>query len=80
MAYEIYLNMKKYPEAMRVALRLSCIATIERTLVKCKDKLEKRQLAFMLARQVRLGTKLESPTHAPMNAFILLQWRRVHAH
>eukprot|EP00241_Pyramimonas_parkeae_P004255 CAMPEP_0114250514 /NCGR_PEP_ID=MMETSP0058-20121206/14741_1 /TAXON_ID=36894 /ORGANISM="Pyramimonas parkeae, CCMP726" /LENGTH=908 /DNA_ID=CAMNT_0001364181 /DNA_START=49 /DNA_END=2775 /DNA_ORIENTATION=- len=60
-AYEIYLNMKKYPEAMRVALRLSCIATIERTLVKCKDKLEKRQLAFMLARQ-GVVMNLEDPT------------------
>mmetsp|Transcript_43009 Transcript_43009/g.71701 ORF Transcript_43009/g.71701 Transcript_43009/m.71701 type:complete len:897 (+) Transcript_43009:349-3039(+) len=50
-AHQIYMQVKKYPEAMRVAMRLGTQEKIDVTFAECTDKQEKRQLAYMLAKQ-----------------------------
>ena len=52
-AYELYLKEKKYPDAMRVALRINERDLTEQCFAACEDPLEKQQLAYLLARQVR---------------------------
>jgi len=49
-SHQIYMKVKKYPDAMRVALRMSSEEAINKTFSACEEKLEKRQLAYMLAR------------------------------
>ena len=51
-AYELYLKQDKYPDAMRVALRVNDRERIEQCFAATPDPLEKQQLAFLLARQV----------------------------
>jgi len=53
-AYELYLKQDKYPDAMRVALRVNDRERIEQCFAATPDPLEKQQLAFLLARQARL--------------------------
>ena len=51
-AYELYLKQGKFPDAMRVALRVNDRERIEQCFAATPDPLEKQQLAFLLARQV----------------------------
>eukprot|EP00891_Asterochloris_glomerata_P006079 jgi/Astpho2/6079/e_gw1.00084.7.1_t len=50
-AYDIYLQRGKYPDAMRVALRLNDQQLIVGTVDACTDISTKKQLAFLMARQ-----------------------------
>uniref|UniRef100_A0A7S0WQH9 26S proteasome non-ATPase regulatory subunit 2 homolog n=1 Tax=Pyramimonas obovata TaxID=1411642 RepID=A0A7S0WQH9_9CHLO len=50
-ANQIYLQEKKFPEAMRVAMRLGSQDAVDKTFTECTDVQEKRQLAYLLARQ-----------------------------
>ena len=49
-AHAIFMKVGKYTDAMRVACRLGVQETMEETFVATTDKLEKRQLCYMLAR------------------------------
>ncbi|KAH7285152.1 hypothetical protein KP509_33G015600 [Ceratopteris richardii] len=50
-AYKIYMKFEKFPDALRVALRMDKLSFVEQTLGACKDALELQQLCFILARQ-----------------------------
>eukprot|EP00798_Chlamydomonas_sp_ICE-L_P009842 gene9842-7728_t len=50
-ALKIYLQMGKYHDAMRVALRANKPDIVASTLAACTDPLEKKQLCYLLARQ-----------------------------
>ncbi|BBN10869.1 26S proteasome regulatory subunit N1 [Marchantia polymorpha subsp. ruderalis] len=50
-AYQIYRKFEKYPDAMRVALRMDNSQYIKATFKDCNDFLEKQQLCYILARQ-----------------------------
>mmetsp|Transcript_40951 Transcript_40951/g.49700 ORF Transcript_40951/g.49700 Transcript_40951/m.49700 type:complete len:902 (-) Transcript_40951:215-2920(-) len=50
-AHEIYMKVGKYCDAMRVALRCGADEKIQTTFNACTDKLEKRQVTYMMARQ-----------------------------
>ncbi|KAG6545593.1 hypothetical protein Mapa_012947 [Marchantia paleacea] len=50
-AYQIYRKFEKYPDAMRVALRMDNSQYVKATFKDCKDFLEKQQLCYILARQ-----------------------------
>ncbi|KAL2629531.1 hypothetical protein R1flu_014217 [Riccia fluitans] len=50
-AYQIYRKFGKYPDAMRVALRMDNIQYVKSTFKDCTDFLEKQQLCYILARQ-----------------------------
>ena len=52
-AYELYLMEKKFPDAMRVALRINERSLTEQCFAACQEPLEKQQLAYLLARQAR---------------------------
>jgi hypothetical protein len=49
-AHAIYLRLGRHHDALRVALRLGDPARAEHTFAACPDALEKRQLAYLLAR------------------------------
>ncbi|KAJ7533199.1 hypothetical protein O6H91_13G037300 [Diphasiastrum complanatum] len=55
-AYRIYSKFAKYPDALRVALRMDNIQYVKSTFSACKDLSEKEQLCYLLARQ---GVTLE---------------------
>jgi 26S proteasome regulatory subunit N1 len=50
-AFEAYMRVHKWHDAMRVALRLNDRALIERAFSQCDGAVEQQQLAYMLARQ-----------------------------
>ena len=50
-AYSLYIQCKKYVDAMRIALRMNNHDLIKSTMTDCPDVLHKKQLAFLLARQ-----------------------------
>ncbi|KAK3247512.1 hypothetical protein CYMTET_42990 [Cymbomonas tetramitiformis] len=50
-AHEIFMKVAKFPDALRVAIKLGSEDAIATTFATCTDKMEKRQLAYMLARQ-----------------------------
>ncbi|CAM6095742.1 unnamed protein product [Calypogeia fissa] len=50
-AYQIYKKFGKYPEAIRVALRMDNTEYVKSTFEDCQDFLEKQQLCYILARQ-----------------------------
>ena len=50
-AFEGYLKVEKWHDAMRVALQMSSRERIERVFAACKGPLDKKQLAYLLARQ-----------------------------
>lgn len=54
-AYELYIKEAKFPDAMRVALRINERELTEQCFAACKDPLEKQQLAYLLARQVHIA-------------------------
>jgi len=47
----IYRKFDQWPQAMQMALKLNNLELITDLFVSCKDKMTRRQLAFMLARQ-----------------------------
>jgi 26S proteasome regulatory subunit N1 len=49
-AHTIFMKVGKYPDAMRVALRMNTQETMEETFLASTDKQERRQLCYMLAR------------------------------
>jgi hypothetical protein len=53
-AYQLYCKFEKYPDALRVALRMDNTQYVKSTFAACKDLLEKQQLCYILARQVNL--------------------------
>eukprot|EP00250_Pteridium_aquilinum_P033849 c6479_g1_i1 orf=630-3299(-) len=59
-AYKIYMKFEKYPDALRVALRMDKLLHVEQTFVSCKDALELHQLCYILARQ---GVTFELEDH-----------------
>jgi 26S proteasome regulatory subunit N1 len=50
-AHSIYLKLRKFHDAMRIALHLNRRETIESTFAACDDPLAKKQLCYLLARQ-----------------------------
>ena len=50
-AFEIYMKVKKYADALRTALRMNDMELVIKAFSSCEDKLEKRQLGFLLAKQ-----------------------------
>ncbi|GBG62353.1 hypothetical protein CBR_g30307 [Chara braunii] len=50
-AYKIYRKVKMYPDALRVALRMSNAEHVKSTFCDCEDPVMKKQLAYILARQ-----------------------------
>jgi|EP00670_Eutreptiella_braarudii_P001357 26S proteasome regulatory subunit N1 len=50
-AYDIYLQLQKYPEALRTSMMLNDRELIKATLDACKDPILQKQLAFQLGRQ-----------------------------
>lgn len=60
-AHGIYRQMKKLPQALQLALRMNDAQLIKEDFDLCTDPLEKKQLAFLLARQqYRLETTDDS--------------------
>lgn len=49
-AYNLYIQCKKFVDAMRIALRMNDQDLIKSTMTDCPDVLHKKQLAFLLAR------------------------------
>lgn len=49
-AHTVYTAQKRYHDALRVALALNRRETVEATFAGCTDPLEKKQLAYLLAR------------------------------
>lgn len=49
---EIFLKIQDYPEALRVALRLNEVSLMRKVFKECEDGVIKKQLAFILGRQV----------------------------
>ena len=50
-AYTIYYTLKKYPEAMLVALKLNSMQRMTTLMDECEDHTLKKQMALQLARQ-----------------------------
>jgi 26S proteasome regulatory subunit N1 len=50
-AFKSYMKVKKWHDAMRVALRLNDHSLIEGVFATCEDQIDKQQLAYLLARQ-----------------------------
>jgi 26S proteasome regulatory subunit N1 len=50
-AYQLYCKFSKFPEALRVALRMGNAQFVKATFAACKDPLEKQQLCYILGRQ-----------------------------
>eukprot|EP00667_Euglena_gracilis_P002435 EG_transcript_2436 len=50
-AYDVYLKLNRYPEALRIAMMLNDVELIKSTLDGCEAPLVKKQLAFQLGRQ-----------------------------
>ncbi|KAF0972993.1 hypothetical protein FDP41_008657 [Naegleria fowleri] len=48
--YSIYEKLKKYPDALRIAMQLNDPELIKATFFTCEDPLMRKQLAFMLSR------------------------------
>ena len=52
-AYQIYHKLGQHPDALRVALKMNSSEMVEQTLSAQQDPLGKKQLAYILASQVR---------------------------
>ncbi|KAJ8905956.1 hypothetical protein NDN08_002457 [Rhodosorus marinus] len=50
-ACSLYRKVKKYPQAVRIALRIGDMALVKSIYASCDDRVMKKQLAFDLARQ-----------------------------
>ena len=50
-AFEIYMKVSKHADALRTALRMNDMDLVVRAFSSCSDKLEKRQLGFLLGKQ-----------------------------
>ncbi|KAH8965711.1 hypothetical protein BDL97_04G130400 [Sphagnum fallax] len=50
-AYQLYCKFEKYPDALRVALRMDNTQYVKSIFAACKDLSEKQQLCYILARQ-----------------------------
>jgi 26S proteasome regulatory subunit N1 len=50
-AFDIYEKQSKYPEMLRVAMRMNCKERILRSISSCPDEVERKQLGFMCWRQ-----------------------------
>ncbi|KAJ0404772.1 hypothetical protein P43SY_005596 [Pythium insidiosum] len=50
-AYQIFLRMKQYPDALRVALRLGSENLVTEVFQKCEDAAVRSQLGYLLGRQ-----------------------------
>lgn len=48
--YAIFRKVEKYPEALRIAIRLNDKELAQEVFDACNDQLTKKQLCFMLAR------------------------------
>lgn len=62
-AYKIYTKVHKYPDALRVALRMDNLEYVKATFT-ASEGLEKKQLAYILARQGFVLDLEEDPTLA----------------
>lgn len=52
-AHRIYMKVGKLHDALRVALHMNRRDTVEATFAACSDEAMKKQLSYLLARQVR---------------------------
>ncbi|XP_064476631.1 26S proteasome non-ATPase regulatory subunit 2-like [Ornithodoros turicata] len=50
-ALQIFLKYEKFPEALRLAMQLNDLETIQQIFIRCKDVDVQKQMAFMLGRQ-----------------------------
>eukprot|EP00755_Sulcionema_specki_P029389 Sspe_Gene.1912::Locus_637_Transcript_1_1_Confidence_1.000_Length_1955::g.1912::m.1912/K03028/PSMD2, RPN1; 26S proteasome regulatory subunit N1 len=50
-AFTIFHNLKKYPDALRVAMKLNSMDKIKMLMDECEDMTTKKQMAIMLGRQ-----------------------------
>jgi 26S proteasome regulatory subunit N1 len=50
-AHKIYRKMEKLPHALNIAIRMNDIELMKEDFDACKDPIEKKQLAYLLARQ-----------------------------
>jgi 26S proteasome regulatory subunit N1 len=57
--YKIYRKLDKYPEALRVAVKLGQEALAQEVIDACPDAMVKRQLCFMVARHGSLNITTE---------------------
>ena len=67
-AYNLYIQCKKFVDAMRIALRMNDQDLIKSTMTECPDVLHKKQLAFLLARHGILLTYEEEEDPADDSA------------
>lgn len=57
-AYQIFMKLKQYPDAIRLAMRMKDQALVQETFSAEQDELGKRQLAYILGQNVRLQSLL----------------------
>ncbi|KAJ3434417.1 26s proteasome non-atpase regulatory subunit [Anaeramoeba flamelloides] len=50
--YKIFTYMKKWAHSLRIAIKLNDMKLIEEVFESCKDNLEKKQLCFLMGRQL----------------------------
>lgn len=50
-AFDIYMQQKKYPDALRVSQRQNNLENVTKVMTECKDEVTLKQMAFMIARQ-----------------------------
>lgn len=50
-AYDVYMQQKKYPNALRVAQKINDMNLVKEVMSTCQDKTTLNQMAFMLGRQ-----------------------------
>lgn len=53
--FDIFKKVDRYPEALRIAIRLNDSALAQEVLDACEDELQKKQLCFMVARNGALN-------------------------
>ena len=64
-AFGIYMKVSKYADALRIALRLNDMELIVKAFSSCEDKLEKRQLGYLLGKQGVVLDLEEGPAAVP---------------
>jgi 26S proteasome regulatory subunit N1 len=55
-AFKIFKKVKNYDDALRTALRLNSSELVTEAFAACEEPLEKKQLAYILAREVGENT------------------------
>eukprot|EP01156_Anaeramoeba_ignava_P001963 Anaeramoba_ignava/a217208_301.p1 GENE.a217208_301~~a217208_301.p1 ORF type:complete len:916 (+),score=284.33 a217208_301:268-2748(+) len=75
---QIYLKMNQFTDAVRVAIRLNDLESISNILESCEDELLKKQIAFMLARQlITIETEKEDLVEIMNNEKLSIYFRKL---